>query len=149
MKTLNQIVNAVRDGERPDYEELRYAVCALESLGTFNRMAFMRLAEAEREGKKPILTRSAQWQWEEHFRREKTAGEKSPKEWVGWNNDPDNPEFLKRRAESKRIMDAGVARAADQQAAAPCEHIYVAAAGSDIGKGRCIKCDATEPTDNI
>lgn len=46
MRTLNEIVTAVRDGERPDYEELRYAICALDALGVFNRNALMRLAEA-------------------------------------------------------------------------------------------------------
>lgn len=104
MRTLSEIVDAVRDGERPDYEDLRYAICAMDALTTFDRMAFMKLAEAEREGKKPFLTSSAQWQWEEHFSRQKRAGEKPPKEYVGWNNDPDNPEFLKRRAVANKVM---------------------------------------------
>lgn len=105
MKTLNEIVNAVRDGERPDYEDLRYAICAMEALSTFDRMAFMKLADAEKSGKKPFMTSSAQWQFEESFSRHKRAGEKPPKEWVGWNNDPDNPEFLKRRAMASKIMN--------------------------------------------
>ena len=106
MKTLNEIVTAVRDGERPDYEELRYAICALDALGVFNRNALMRLAEAEQAQKKPFLTTSAQWQWEEHWRREKAAGEKPPKDYIGWNNDPENPEFLRRRATAKRLMQS-------------------------------------------
>ena len=109
MKTLNEIVTAVRDGERPDYDDLRYAICAMDALTTFDRMAFMRLAEAEREGKKPFMVTSAQWQWEEHFNRQKRAGEKAPKEYVGWNNDPDNPAFLARRKQAKKIM-AGIAK---------------------------------------
>ncbi len=109
MKTLVEIVSAVRDGERPDYDELRYAVCAMEALATFDRMAFMRLAEAEREGKKPFLTTSAQWQWEEHFNRHKRAGAKSPKDFVGWSNDPDNPEFLARRKAAMKIMGKAMA----------------------------------------
>lgn len=102
-KTLSEIVNAVRDGERPDYEDLRYAICALDALATFNRTAAMRLAEAEREGRKPFLTTSAAWQWEEHHRREQTALGKPPKEYIGWNNDPDNPEFLERRKQAQRF----------------------------------------------
>lgn len=105
-KTLFEIISAVRDGERPDYEDLRYAICAMEALSTFDGMAFRKLAQAEREGKKPALVYSAQFQWEEHFRRHKTAGEKPPKEYVGWNNDPDNPEFLRRRKLSQRVFDA-------------------------------------------
>lgn len=101
--TLFQIISAVRDGERPDYDDLRYAICAMEALSTFDGMAFRRLAKAER-GERPGV--SADREWQEHFRRHKQAGEKPPKEYVGWNNDPDNPEFLKRRGISKRVMDA-------------------------------------------
>lgn len=103
MNTLSDIINAVRDGEKPDYEELRYAICAMSALSVFNRKALMNLAEAEREGKKPFLSYSAVHQWEEHYRREQTALGKSPKEYVGWNNDPENPEFLSRRNSSKKI----------------------------------------------
>ena len=106
MRTLNEIVTAVRDGERPDYDELRYAICAMDALGVFNRNALMKLAEAEKAQKKPFLTTSAEWQWQEHYRREKAAGEKSPKEYIGWNNDPENPEFLRRRETAKRLMQS-------------------------------------------
>lgn len=108
MQTLHEIINAVRDGEQVDYDSLRYAVCAMDALSTFDRMAFMKLAEAEREGKKPFLTTSAQWQWEEHFNRQKRAGGTAPKDYVGWNNDPDNPEFRARRATAKKVMNRAV-----------------------------------------
>lgn len=104
MKTLSEIVNAVRDGERPDYEDLRYAICALEALQVFDTQALMKLAEAERGGEKPFMTTSARWQWEEHFNRQKRARAKPPKEYVGWNNDPENPEFLARRATANKFM---------------------------------------------
>lgn len=113
MKTLNEIVNSVRDGARPDYEDLRYAICALEALRVFDGQAFMKLAEAEREGKKPFMVTSAQWQWEEHFNRHKRASEKPPKEYVGWNNDPDNPAFQARRGLSKKIMGKAIEKEAN------------------------------------
>lgn len=103
-KTLAEIIEAVRDGQRPDYEDLRYAICAMEALGTFNRRTLMRLAEAEERDQRRILGASAQWQLQEHFRREQQAYTKPPKEWVGWNNDPENPECLERRALAKRVM---------------------------------------------
>lgn len=109
--TLGEIIESVRDGGRPDYEDLRYAICAMETLATFDRMAFMRLADAEKAGKKPLLTSSAQWQFEESFNRAKRAMGKPPKEYVGWNNDPDNPEFLSRRQKSKRLMNAIIDKA--------------------------------------
>lgn len=104
-KTLREIIEAVRDGERPEYDDLRYAICAMSALSIFDRQAFMKLAEAERESKKPFMVTSAQWQWEEHFNRTKRAMAKAPKEYVGWNNDPDNPEFLERRKHATRLMD--------------------------------------------
>lgn len=109
--TLGEIIESVRDGGKPDYEDLRYAICAMEALATFDRMALMRLADAEKNSQKPVLTRSAQWQWEESFNRAKRAMDKPPKEYVGWNNDPDNPEFLSRRKKSKRIASALVEKA--------------------------------------
>jgi hypothetical protein len=105
MRTLGDIIEATRNGERPEYDELRYALLAYQALLTFDQMAFMKLAAAERDGKKPILTTSSVWQWEEHFNRVKRALEKSPKEWVGWNNDPDNPEFQHRRKISLKVME--------------------------------------------
>lgn len=112
MRTLDEIVSSARDGEKPSVDELRYAVCAMDALLTFDRMAFMRLAEAEQKGQKPFLTRSAVWQWEEHFRRVKLAFGKSPKDWLGTNNDPDNAEVQERRRAAIQIVEAA-ARAAD------------------------------------
>lgn len=109
MKTLDQIISAVRDGERPDYDDLRYAICAMDALHTFDRNAFMKLSEAERLNKKPFMIYSAIWQFEELFNRHKAALGKPPKEYIGWNNDPDNPEFLLRRKQSvsmvSKLMD--------------------------------------------
>jgi hypothetical protein len=105
VKTLGKIIEEVRDGKRPDCEDLRYAVCAMQALATFNSQALMKLGQAEKQGKQPSLTSSAQWQWAEHLRRTKAAMEKAPKEYVGWNNDPENPEFLKRRVISQKIME--------------------------------------------
>ncbi len=104
MKTLEQIISAVRDGERPDYDDLRYAICAMDALHTFDRNAFMKLAEAERLNKKPYVTYSAIYQFEESFNRHKNALGKPPKEYVGWNNDPDNPEFLSRRKQAVNMV---------------------------------------------
>lgn len=104
MKNLSDVIQHVMDGGKPEYDELRYSLLAMSSLSVFNRQAFMKLAEAEKLGKKPFMTSSANWQFEEHYRREQAALSKSPKECVGWNNDPENPEFLKRRKISQKIM---------------------------------------------
>ena len=105
MRTLNEIIEATRNNEQPNYEELKYAVCALVALSTFDGMAIQNLAVAETEGKKPILTYSARHQHEECHRRWKTALSKSPKEYIGWNNDPNNPEFIERLKLARKIVD--------------------------------------------
>lgn len=105
MRTLGEIIDLVKEGEKPEYDELRYAVCALESLVTFDAIALRNLAEGERESKKKILTYSAEWQYEDNFNRIKRTYEKSPKEWLGWNNDPDNPEYVERRKKNIKIME--------------------------------------------
>jgi hypothetical protein len=103
-KTLGEIINEVRDGGRPDYEDLRYAICAMEALSVFNLRALERLALAQTEGKKPFLVFSATYQHKEGIRREQTARQTPPRQYVGWNNDPENPGFRARRAQSIALM---------------------------------------------
>lgn len=103
--SLGQIVEAVRSGERPNYEDLRYAICALVALSIFDSQALQRLAETEKEGKRPFLVSSAEWQWHEHYERRRRALDKAPKDYVGWNNDPDNPAFRERRAQAARLVE--------------------------------------------
>ena len=110
MKSLSDILDAVRNGERPEYDELRYAVCALSSLATFDGMALQKLAEAEAEQKPKMLVWSAKWQHEECFNRWKTALGKSPKEWLGPSNDPDNPEVVERRKRAVKLFERFASR---------------------------------------
>lgn len=97
--TLAEIIEAARSGERPGYDDLRYAVCAMDLLMTFDRLALDRLAEAEREGKKAFLTRSAVWQQAERHGRIGRALDKAPLDFLGDNWNPDNPQV---RADRKR-----------------------------------------------
>lgn len=103
--TLGQIIEAVRSGQRPSYEDLRYAICAIVALCVFDSQALQRLAEAEKDGKHAFMAASAEWQWNEHFERRKRALNKVPKEYVGWANDPENPEFLERRGQAVRLFE--------------------------------------------
>ncbi|MFM5094984.1 hypothetical protein ACEUCJ_14950 [Aeromonas rivipollensis] len=93
MRTLGQIIEACRNGERPDVDELRLAVCAMDALMTFDRRAIWTLAEAEekRGGRAPLLNRSAVFQRDENFNRVRRALDKSPREYLGPNNNPDDP----------------------------------------------------------
>lgn len=107
-KTLGEIITAVRDGEKPDYDDLRFAICCLDIMGTFDRRALDSLAEAEREGKKPFMTRSAVWQQQERFERMKRQLAKTPLEILGDTYHPDNPEVQERRQQAVALVNAAV-----------------------------------------
>ena len=95
-RTLSEIINAVRDGKDATRDEMRYAICALDALGTFDRMAIEKAAKDS----------PAAWaRFEDCFNRTKRALSTPPKKYVGWNNDPDNPEFVRRRQMGKRLVD--------------------------------------------
>lgn len=95
MRTLFEIIESAKSGGRPEYDELRYALCALDSLSTFDRMDTRRPANVGSEIRA-----------EESFRRWKTALGKSPKDWLGPENDPDSAEVQERRAMSLKIFQA-------------------------------------------
>ena len=98
MRNLIEIINAAKCGEEATSNELRYAVCALESLSTFDSMALRRIAEKPSE-------LYAKMQHEESFNRWKRALAKSPKDWLGWDNDPLNPAFVERRKAAIQFAD--------------------------------------------
>ena len=99
MKTLFEIVESARDGVMPSHEECYWAMLALDAISHFDRRALMDLAN------RPSKLMTPQWQYEESFRRHKAALNKDPKSYVGWNNDPSNPEFQKRRKVANKILD--------------------------------------------
>ncbi len=96
MRTLYEIIQMCKVGEIPTVDEMRYAICAMNSLNTFDGMALRDLAEAEKKGKKPFMLSSAEWQNKEHHSRWHRALNISPKEWLGPENDPDDPEVQER-----------------------------------------------------
>ncbi|KES23132.1 MULTISPECIES: hypothetical protein [unclassified Pseudomonas] len=110
MRTLGAIIEAARAGEKPTVDELRYAVCALDILMTFDRNALFKLAEAEQEGKKPVLVYSPTWQRDESFNRVKRAMEKSPKDYLGPNYNPDSTEVQQRRRAAARLYEKAIQR---------------------------------------
>lgn len=111
MKSLGEIIEAAKSGGRPEYDELRLAVCAMDMLMTFDRQAIWKLAEGETQGKKPVLVWSSLWQRDENFTRIKRAMANDPKTYLGANYDPDSPAVQERRRMSIAIME-GVARRA-------------------------------------
>ncbi len=99
MRTLTDIIEVVRKNQECTQEGLIYSLIALEALSTFDSLSLQRLAEESNKFRTP------KGEYEESFRRWKTALNKSPKEWVGWENDPKNPECLKRRSISLKLIN--------------------------------------------
>lgn len=82
---------------KADVDELRLAVCAMDALMTFDRRIWT-LAEAEKRGRpRPLLNRSAVFQRDENFNRVRRALDKSPREWLGPEHNPDDPGVQSRR----------------------------------------------------
>lgn len=109
MKTLGEIVDLVRSGGHPKYEDLKYAVCALDTLLALDRMAFLKLAEAEENNNitKPLLIYCASWHCDENFSRIRRAYAKNPRDYIGWAHDPKNPDAIKKYKASMEILLCG------------------------------------------
>ena len=103
MRTTFEIFEAVQAGEPTTHEECRYALLVLHAIGHFRRRDLESLAESEVAGKKPLF--GAQHRLEEDFRRNKTALGRDPKAYLGWGNDPENPDYRKRIAAGRRLVD--------------------------------------------
>lgn len=100
MRTLSEIIDAAKDGSETTHEECLYALLAYSALLYFDNSAIQRLAEhPESKFVTPASER------EESFRRFKMALGRSPKDYVGWNNDPKNPEFTERVKMGRKLID--------------------------------------------
>lgn len=104
MKTLLEIVDEIKDGLKPDYEDLRFAVLALDALLDFESNAIHSIAGGVRKNQKPFLISDPIYQEESGFQRRKKAFARPPKEWVGESHNPDNLQYQKFRAGSKNLL---------------------------------------------
>ena len=105
MRTLLDIIEAVKDDKETTEREMRLAICALDALLHFDFKALAELYKAEKEGKKKVLLGSALFQYEEAFRRHKAAMSKSPEEWLGPNHLPENPDNQRFRRVAFKLLD--------------------------------------------
>jgi len=102
LRNLSEIIEECKLNGRPDYEELRYSVLVMT--GILN-MVNHELIKLYVEGKMP----------NEFIRKMKldggtctmysTALNKSPKDYLGLNNDPENPEYQKFHALGNKLVE--------------------------------------------
>ena len=101
MRTLYEIVEDVKCNKKPDYEELRYAILVYDFMFNMDHRALRETLLSDKEIPKFIKELKAQ----NSFDMAKTALNKSPKEYLGWNNDPENPEYQKFREMGNKLLN--------------------------------------------
>jgi len=99
MRTLNEIINAVKFGEHPDYEELYYTVVALDILHTMALKGMYDLATKSYDDDIKAL------KVETMHNTVRTAVSKLPKEWLGTSFDPKTEEYQRQRNISLKIAE--------------------------------------------
>ncbi|EGD47125.1 hypothetical protein Cpap_1517 [Ruminiclostridium papyrosolvens DSM 2782] len=110
MKTLNEIIEQCKTNGRPEYDELRYSVLVMT--GILN-LVNSELTKLYVKGEMP----------NEFIRKLKLDGgicsmygkalNKSPKEYLGWNNDPENPAYQKFYAMGNKLLDKVIKKMED------------------------------------
>lgn len=102
MRTLAKIIEAADRNAMVERDELRYAICVLNHLASFDRTDLLQAASAEKEARA-----SGAWSRYKHScLRWNRAFTMSPKDWLGWNDDPANPVYQRRKAEANRLLSA-------------------------------------------
>ena len=91
---------------RPDYEELRYSVLVLTSMLNMDHRKLRETLLSE----KPKAEFIRKLEADNSFKMYHTALNKSPKEYLGWNNDPENPEYQKFHAMGNKLVDKIIAK---------------------------------------
>ena len=109
MSTLFEIITEIKGGKKPEYNDLLYSVLALDALLYFDSKQIRDAASDYISGKIPKI-QTPEFRHYESRTRNKAAFEKDPKEWVGWNSDPENPEYLKRVQTSNKLLEKMVAK---------------------------------------
>ena len=101
MRTLSEIVDDVKAGGKPDYDELRYALLAYVTMYNITHRQLQE--ELAHENPQPKFLRDLKAK--NSFDVFKGALQQSPKEWLGPENDPDNPEYQKRIKAGNMAID--------------------------------------------
>lgn len=102
MRNLSEIIEDLKLNGRPDYEELRYSVLAMT--GILN-MVNSELIKLYVEGKMPSeFTRKMKLDYGV-CTMYRTALNADPKKYIGWNGDPENPEYQKFHAMGVKLVE--------------------------------------------
>jgi len=89
MRTLFEIIESAKDGNKPTHDECYWTMLALDALHNFDARDVLEM-KSDSQLRKELRA-------SESFRRNKSALNTPPDKFVGWNNDPTNPAYQKMR----------------------------------------------------
>ena len=98
MRNLIEIIEDCKLNKKSSIDELRYSVIALTSLMNMATSTLRKLYKEDMNALEKMRLENIRNAYS-------TALNKSPKEWLGWNNDPENPEYQKFHAWGKKLVD--------------------------------------------
>ena len=102
---LGEIIDSIKHNKPVDIEDMIYAILMLDSLWFWEKRAIRDMADVKRGYRKAMLNGDPLFQEKESLRRSQTSYDKNPKEWMGWENDPKNPDYQKRIEIGNKILE--------------------------------------------
>ncbi len=117
MRNLSDIIEAVKDGEKPDYDELRYALLVVDSIGIMTQSMILGLYG------KSGLSQFDKFKIDNNYKTRRKAYESDPKKYIG-SFDPDLPGYQEDRARSKRVYD-GIMRKIETDNEKKCDEVII------------------------
>ena len=102
MRELGEIIEAIKTNKEVTHEEAVYSVLVLTSVANdiYNKFADL-LCNGWSELKKDLYKHSKSGMFE-------SALKNPPDKFLGWNNDPKNPEYQKFHAWGRRLVDKAI-----------------------------------------
>lgn len=102
MRTLSEIIDECKLNGEPSYDELKYSVLVLTAIA--NTLSY-ELNDLYYEGKMPNdLIREMKLK-NGICTMYRNALNKSPKEFIGWRNDPENPQYQKFHFVASKLVE--------------------------------------------
>lgn len=97
-KTLFEIIEAVKTNQPVDEQDLRYALLAESYLANMANSLLLRLYQKDKPPLFDMLIAN-------NHKANNTSLNKPPKEWLGWDNDPDNPAYQRFHLIGSALVD--------------------------------------------
>ena len=98
MRTIGETIDDVRDGKRPEYEELLYSLCVMATASHMDGVHIRQMVgKGNLEMRVKMLAKS-------NFDKWKAIHNANPIEYLG-DDIPSNPEYQDRRDKSKKLLD--------------------------------------------